>query len=508
MDDIKATLLEDLLTHFDEVGLRQFCEQLGDIAYDDLAGHEPSGKMVHLIAYMERRGQGRRLVQYLTNLRPQLTSKYRFILHESDRFQVQAAAIDDALSWLDELAAGQGTLLDQLPTMTWPTENEAVRPSKQESKLSWLDQVAQGSGRAIDEGPTMSWPEPADEPVVEGPYQVGGAIRHVDHFFGRDVELHRLRSRLLDMGSSIILGLPHVGKSSLLYALTHVEPLPTEQRYLLAYLNLANGRFAQQAQTTLLNGAWQQWVSQVGDKQGSLAESTNYPIRSLTDFARWVRAFHRHGYRLILCLDGFAEASQPDDLLDESLLALWHDLGNEGLMAFVLVTERPLSALLPSGLFRSDFETIFYQLELGLLTEAAARRLLTEPAQQAGVTMPKAVVERWLDYCGPYPIFVQMAGRLLWQALSENGRLSSADEAALQYKFRQQAAPYWQQIWQSLSAEARQAFPRQLVVAESPAQRIIYHFLTRRGLLIAEDSHYRPFSNAFVYWLSQRKEDG
>jgi hypothetical protein len=501
MDDVNDTLLEDLLTHFDEAELRQFCQQLGNIGYDDLAGTTPRGKMTHLLAYIERRGRQRRLVQHLTTLRPQLTEKYRSILHESDRIQAQAAAIDSALSWLDELAAGTGAALEEPPTTSWPTEAREAPQARLDSKLSWIDRLAQGSGAAVAEGPTMSWPEKEREPAAPEPYQVGGCLIDPNHFYGRDDALQRLRSRLLDMGSSVIVGLPYVGKSSLLYALAYHERLAPEHRCLIAHIDLASDHFAHKPPALLLNAAWQQWMAQLERLPDPLGPVS--PIAQPADFARCVQALHRRGDRPVLCLDGFTESVRLGGPLDESLLTLWRELGNKGQIAFVLTAERPLSALLPREWFRSDFDTIFYQLELGLLSEQAARQLLAEPAQQRGVTIPPAVIERWLDYCGAYPIFLQMAGSLLWNSLGDNGRLSAADEAALQYKFRQWAAPHWQRIWQSLSVEARQGFPREPTTPTTPAERIVYRFLAGRGLLVMDGARYRPFSTAFAQWLAQ-----
>jgi hypothetical protein len=501
MDDVNTTLLEDLLAHFDEAELRQFCQQLGNIGYDDLAGSKPRSKMTHLLAYMERRGRQRRLVQHLTTLRPHLTEKYRAVLHESDRIQAQAAAIDNALSWLEELAAGTGDALGEPPTTSWPTQVRESPQAGQDSKLSWIDRLAQGSGSAVEEGPTMSWPEKERELAAPEPYQVGGCLTDPNHFFGRDDALQRLRSRLLDMGSSVIVGLPYIGKSSLLYALAFHERLQPEHRCLIAYIDLASDRFAYKPPVFLLNAAWQQWVAQLERLSDSLG-----PVSSITqpvDFTRGVQALHRRGDRPVLCLDGFTESVRLGGPLDASLLRLWRELGNEGQIAFVLTAERPLSALLPPEWFRSDFDTIFYQLELGLLSAQAAHKLLTEPAQQRGVTIPPAVTERWLDYCGAYPIFLQMAGSLLWNAIGDNGRLSAADEAALQYKFRQWAAPHWQRIWRSLSVEAQQGFPRQPTTPTTPAERIVFRFLAGRGLLVVDGARYRPFSSAFTQWLAQ-----
>jgi len=506
MEEINATLLDDLLTHYDEPGLRQFCQQVGVLGYDDLAGDDPRSKMVHLIGFAERRGWRQRLAQLLTGSHPHLAPKYRSLLYETERFEAQAAAIDDALGWLEELAAGEGSALDEAPTTTWPSDESAVPRVRRDSGLSWIDRLAQGSGAAVEEGPTMTWSDEEHPAVALEPYQVGGHITSPDYFFGREAERHALRTRLLDMGSSVIVGLPYSGKSSLLYALAHFEPLPAAEHFLLAYVDMTSGRFspsANRSQTALLNTVWQQWVAQIKPRRGQSVPPATSPVKQLSDFGRWVRILREKGYRPVLCLDGLTAVPGQNGLVDEPLLALWHKLGNEGLMAFLLTAERPLGSLLPPDWLRSGFDTIFYQQGIGLLSEEAARSLLVEPARRRDVAMPSPLVERWLDYAGRYPIFLQMAGSLLWETLTEDGQVGAAAEAALQYKFRQWGGPQWQRIWQALSPEARQDFPRRATVPTTPAARVVCRHLVGRGLLVVDGARYRPYSSAFAQWLVQ-----
>ncbi len=502
MDDINATLIDDLLNHFDEPELRQFCQQLGEVAYDDLAGDEPHTKITHLVNYLERRGRRRRLARQLVTLQPHLAPQYQSLLRELDRIRSQAAAIDDALSWLDELAAGQGAALEEPPTTTWPTQQNTEPRAQPDSKLSWIDSLAQGSGLSVEEEPTMTWLE-EDDATTLPPYQVGGRISSPAYFFGRESERQWLRTRLLEMGSSVIVGLPYSGKSSLLHALVFDEPLPPEHHFLLAYVSLENGRFPYQSQVELLNAIWLQWLGHVRRMHQQADLPAVAAIGQLSDFAHHVQTLQQQGYRPVVCLDGFMPAAGQTGLVDEALLTAWHDLGNTGHIAFVLTAERPLASILPNTWLRTGFDTIFYQLEIGLLSPESAWSLLTEPARKRGIDMPSPLVERWLDYCGAYPIFLQMAGSLLWETLADQGFVSSGVEAALQYKFRQWAKPYWHRMWQALSAEARHAFPRRPTTPTTPAAKVVYRFLAGRGLLVPDGAQYRPFSSAFAQWLER-----
>ncbi|HEX6387490.1 MAG TPA: effector-associated domain EAD1-containing protein [Anaerolineae bacterium] len=113
MDPIQ--LRDDLVTAFNEAELAQLCSRFG-LTYDTLPGNNQRDKVAVLIGTLERRGRLRQLVKEVAAERPHLAARYQRYLHPgSDRKE-------DHLSWLDQIAAGQGAPIEEPPTMTWDSE--------------------------------------------------------------------------------------------------------------------------------------------------------------------------------------------------------------------------------------------------------------------------------------------------------------------------------------------------------------------------------------------------
>ncbi|MFW6042473.1 MAG: tetratricopeptide repeat protein [Chloroflexota bacterium] len=87
---------------------------------------------------------------------------------------------DDSFQWLDEMEDAEGLAegLDEeaaddpaggeLPD--WLQEDAAASEAESDEDLSWLDQIAAGEGTAIEEPPTLSWPEDeAEQPDASQP---------------------------------------------------------------------------------------------------------------------------------------------------------------------------------------------------------------------------------------------------------------------------------------------------------------------------------------------------
>lgn len=94
----------------------------------------------------------------------------------------ESASVDKALDWLDEMqghppaAVGRRSPLADLPTwlredmgfVTSPLASGAALTA--EDNLSWLDGIASGRGSALDESPTMSWDETGNYAAPTAPH--------------------------------------------------------------------------------------------------------------------------------------------------------------------------------------------------------------------------------------------------------------------------------------------------------------------------------------------------
>src|SRR5262245_19374148 len=115
------------------------------------------------------------------------------------------------------------------------------------------------------------------------PYTYGSMITDPAMFFGREDELSRIRDRLRKGSSTAVVGLRRIGKSSLLYPLTHQTQYLPDAVWPL-YLDLQDA--PHQQPLALLNAAWRGWQS-----------DDARPVVSLADFTTRIKQLNEQGYR-------------------------------------------------------------------------------------------------------------------------------------------------------------------------------------------------------------------
>jgi hypothetical protein len=238
----QARLLDDLSQYFDEAGLRQLCQET-NVTYAYLAGVTLRDRAKALILYLERRQRLPRLVQAMVAQRPSLAGRY------DEDASSETSELTDNLSWLEDMAMGGGTAVEELPTLQW---------SPHKIETTFIGPSEQDIAEILDISPTIDWPESSvPTHVVPSPYTPNRPVANKQLFFGRTAEREQISNRLLNMDSSAVVGSRHIGKSSLLFFLSHHEFWPVEQQFLLASLDLQEAVY--QTPRGSLNGALQQW---------------------------------------------------------------------------------------------------------------------------------------------------------------------------------------------------------------------------------------------------------
>ena len=490
----QAQLLDDISQHFDETGLRQLCQEL-NVTYTYLAGLTLRERAEALIHYLDRRNRLPRLVQVVVAQRPFLASHY------TDTPTPPAPDLDDNLSWLEELALGGGTAMEELPTLRWsdnPKDGDFTSPTKEDI------------AHVLDTSPTLDWPESSiPTQVTVSPYSPNRPVANKQLFFGRESEREQIRKRLLNMSSSTVVAPRHIGKSSLLFFVSHHEFWPDDHQVLLAYLDVQEGVY--QTCRGLLNGILQQWEvylnGRVQDSQHPFPPVDNLLSPTAVDphdFAQRVQVLHTAGYRPVLCLDDMElllerPSEFPDDLFD-----VWHNLGEAKQLAFVTASQRPLTDLFNQAKRSTRFPSLFRQLNLGLLSQDAAYELLNEPMARQNIVIPNAAVEQLLALCGTHPFYLQMAASFLFQDLL----IGRYQPEPLAERFQRQAEPHWRDLWQSLPSLAQTLLS--LPLKPNAPARIAreYRLLVQLGVLVEEggDGRYAHFSQSFADWVKTEAE--
>ncbi|MCB8943277.1 MAG: hypothetical protein H6658_05940 [Ardenticatenaceae bacterium] len=488
----QAQLLEDISQHFDEAGLRQLCQEL-NVTYSYLAGLTLRERAEAMIHYLERRQRLPRLALAVVAKRPFLANRY------DEEPAPHSPELADNLGWLEEMALGGGTAVEELPTLKWsdkPEETAYVGPTEQD--IAALLDTAATLDRPESSVPTY---------VTTSPYSSNRPVANKQLFFGRTTEREQIRNRLLNMDSSAVVGPRHMGKSSLLFFLSHHEFWPEDHHFLLAYLDAQESVY--QTCRGLLDGILQQWEVYLNGR----VQATHHPYPPVgdllaptavdpADFARRVQALHAAGYRPVLCLDDVKVLLERPSEFPNDLFDTWHTLAQNRQMAFVTASQRPLADIFTQANRTSRFPALFRQINLGLLSQDAAYKLLNEPMARQNIVVPNAAFEQLLALCGPHPFYLQMAASYLFQDLL----IGHYQPEPLAERFRRQAEPHWRGLWQSLPSLA-QTLLSLPIKPDAPA-RIAreYRLLVQLGVLVEEGDRYRHFSQGFADWVKTEAE--
>ncbi|MBE2224612.1 MAG: hypothetical protein IAF02_23940 [Anaerolineae bacterium] len=435
----KVQLLDDIANSFNTSELAELCMSL-KVDYEDLGSGGKRSQARELIGYMERRGRLPELIQALVDKRPQLAATYQ-VAPSPDKTQ---------------------------PAETVGHPNVPVSPQP----------VAQPSQPEIQE-PT-------------NPYSAGRMVTDAEMFFGRENERRQLRTRLQTMSSCSIVGMRRVGKSSLMYYLSHHEPAFTDSSYMFAYLDLQDARYHTLA--GLLSGAVTQWMQKAGQNEDEV-------VSTLADFSTWVRRFKAAGFLPVLCLDEFENLTKRPQEFTDDVFDSWRALGNAGQIAFITASLHSLSDLIKSGGLTSDFHTVFTELNCGLLDDSPARNLLTEPMARSGIVVDVVLRNDLLAYCGPHPFYLQMMGFYFCDAILN----SDFAQEQVKAEFAEEAERHWLGLWHALSPEEQTAFLAVQKGETVSAAQTRVRVLARKGVLLSENGVYKPFSLGFSEWVAEQE---
>ena len=334
---------------------------------------------------------------------------------------------------------------------------------------------------------------------MPNPYSYGKPVTDPSSFFGRKAELSTLLESLRQMQSTSVVGLPRIGKSSLLRQLIRMLPDRVDkEEYVPLYISLQDARYRTSAG----------FVKTVASDLAEIA-SAKYPaqvlrssVTDLSGFAEMIQQLSSIGIRPVLCLDEFeALTNHPEEFDDDFFMSL-RALGEQGVLATVTTSTRSLAELSHSGQTASPLFNIFIQMELGLLEPEAARILRIMPFQRENISLSPEHESLVEALAGRHPYLIQMACYHLYEALSAG--IEPAEW--IRERFTQDAEQYFAWLWNYLSNNQKSALLR-VVVGEVVPTRETEHTLMgleRLGVVERVDQVWRLFSEAFANWVEKR----
>jgi len=325
------------------------------------------------------------------------------------------------------------------------------------------------------------------------PCVIEGIVEDPEMFFGRRVQLRRLRGHVKEMDGVSVVGPPGIGKSSLLYQLTQQEAL--QETHLALYLDLSDA--ALQTERALARHV----IEELGHRRSRIfVGSTVARLEQVLTILRDEDKLH-----VLLCLDEFDQFAAAPGVADAFLDEL-RRLGFARLLSLVVAFPCPPEELARQGVIPRAFLRLFdEQVDLGLLSAREADGVICQPALREGVEFPLHAVELARELGGRHPLYLQLAGyHLFEQALSPD----EMDLEAVRERFAEMAFPHLHRLWVSLTSQEQEACRYHAGVADArPPTVRTQQGLIRKGVVERRGGEYRLFSEHFREVVRRRRRE-
>jgi hypothetical protein len=241
---------------------------------------------------------------------------------------------------------------------------------------------------------------------AKNPFHWRGTVTDPNCFVGRERELTALFTRLRTMGCISIVGDRRIGKSSLLHQAwaTAQSRLGPESRPVIADLLSARHHTLDGLLNTIMKAVTGE---EAPVPKGAAAEK-------LAAFEEAVRRVRSWGAMPVVFLDEFEALGSRIEQFGDDLLESWRSLANDGQMAFVATSARPLDEVTQQSGFTSSFYNVFAQTRLGEFADKEAREFAQRAIRLGKLELGDEVFI--LRVGGGHPLRLQVAAWHLFEA--------------------------------------------------------------------------------------------
>lgn len=400
--------------------------------------------------------------------------------------------------------------------------------------IEWPAELPETPGeQAIPAAP----PPPPPPPVAPhhqppaNPFTYGNPISDPARFFGRGREVEQVFNRLRNSEgeSSSIVGGRRIGKSSLLNYVAHPDVQrrygmdPERAIFVYADLHMVDD------QTTPAR-LWQRLLTQMArqcrdeELAAHLQEITtagtfdNFTLADLFDLV------DGGGRQVVFLLDEFENVTSnpnfdPGFFYGLRSLAIQHNL------SLVTSSRHELIELTHSQAIRSSpFFNIFANINVRLMSETEARRLVDGLLAGTGVEFGEEETATLAEVAGGHPFFLQAAGYFLFEAYGDHADAGRRRAAWLK-AFTAEVEPHLAHYWRTTDlhdritlfllallgrgAGGRPAFDAAQLEQHYPRAGQSLEALARLGYVAEQGGRYALFSSAFAGWIdAEIRSDG
>lgn len=335
----------------------------------------------------------------------------------------------------------------------------------------------------------------SEDSAFRTPFVLGKPIKNPADFYGREKLLRGLFQALLEGQRVAVVGEHRCGNTSVLYQLLHHEVRgrhlsPAEDHSLVfAFVSCQ-----------LVGGSPAGFLRRIAVALRRADEDADGDVDPAMVDQAWLLSYLeqlalRHK-RLVLLLDEFEVLAE----LDPTFWEWFEVLANEYDVAIIASTRTDLSQYRTErggppffNTFRSDY--------MGSFSPTTVDIFLRDKSELTDFDF-MAVRDLIQDLAGRFPFYMQMAAALIYVTAGGEPRLSANQVETVQREFRSQTGKLFEDAWNKLPAEERQALSWLAIGAAGKGVSLSDEALAsleRRGYLIEG----RIFSSAFRDFIRQ-----
>jgi hypothetical protein len=355
------------------------------------------------------------------------------------------------------------------------------------------------------------------------PFTFGNPIKDPTRFHGRETEIRQIINRLLSSAheSTSIIGERRIGKTSLLYHLSHPQVSTqlglTPDKFCIVYADfqgltdITPTRFWQRILKKMTRSVCDESLRPLIEK---LSERTEFDLFDLEDLFEATQA---RGLTVVLMMDEFEYVTQNPNFKGDFFgglraLAIHHGV------ALLPATRRELVDLCHSDEIKgSPFFNIFANVVLRPFPLTDAASLVDGYLSSLEESFPPEEKEFILRLGGGQPFFLQIAGHYLVDARSEGLKARPLFERVVA-NFDLQADPHFSYLWshctesekitllgilalQHEKVSKKSASHAERLQKMNPRAHLDVVTLGKRGLIVETGGQYTIFSPSLDEWL-------
>ncbi|MFZ5858744.1 MAG: hypothetical protein ACOYZ6_18090 [Chloroflexota bacterium] len=354
------------------------------------------------------------------------------------------------------------------------------------------------------------------------PFTFGNPIKDPAHFYGREAEIRQITNRLLSSAheSTSIIGERRIGKTSLLYHLSHPEVGArlglTSDKFCLVYVDfqgltdITPTRFWQRVLKKMSNSICDESLKPSIEKLGGQESFDLFDLEDLFE------ATQSKGLTVVLMLDEFENVTQNlhfkgDFFGGLRALAIHHGV------ALLPATRRELVDLCHSEEIKgSPFFNIFANVVLRPFPLKDAIALVDGNETSLEETFSAEERSLILRLGGGQPFFLQIAGHYLVEAKSQGLRSRPLFERVVT-DFDLQSDPHFTYLWNHCTESERITLLGILALNQEKAKKgdtqierlqkmnprahLDVVTLGKRGLVLEGEGKFTLFSPSLGHWI-------